>query len=127
MGFGVIAPPCPPLGGPVYNNYNTLVLIVRFYCRAMQFSGQGLSFSSEPVASRLIKVRFLSRDERNQLYANCKLACVSNLQEYSLQGAENICINKNLTLGRKTLFWHAKQKAIASNFKFLLDCKRKRL
>ena len=63
-------------------------------------------------------VRFLSRDVRNQLYANRKLASTANLQEFALQGAENIYINENLTQSRKKLFWHAKQKAIASNFKF---------
>ena len=65
-----------------------------------------------------IIVRFLSRDVRNQLYANRRLARTANSQEYSLQGAENISINENLTQSRKKLFWHAKQKAMASNFKF---------
>ena len=74
--------------------------------------------NSEPAASPPIIVRFLSRDVRNQLYANRKLARTVNLQEFSLQGAENIYINENLTQSRKKLFWHAKQKAIASNFKF---------
>ena len=74
--------------------------------------------NSEPAALPPIIVRFLSRDVRNQLYANRKLARTANLQEFSLQGAENIYINENLTQSRKKLFWHAKQKAIASNFKF---------
>ena len=74
--------------------------------------------NSEPAASPPIIVRFLSRDVRNQLYANCKLPRTANLQEFSLQGAENIYTNENLTQSRKKLFWHAKQKAIASNFKF---------
>ena len=52
---------------------------------------------------------------RNQLYANRKLARTENLKEFSLQGAENIYINENLTQSWKKLFWHAKQKAIASN------------
>ena len=74
--------------------------------------------NSEPAASPPIIVRFLSRDVRNLLYANRKLARTANLQEFSLQGAKNIYINENLTQSRKKLFWHAKQKAIASNFKF---------
>ena len=74
--------------------------------------------NSEPAASPPIIVRFLSRDVRNQLYANRKLARTANLQEFSLQGAMNVYINENLTQSRKKLFWHAKQKAIASNFKF---------
>ena len=74
--------------------------------------------NSEPAASPPIIVRFLSRDVRNQLYANRKLARTANLQEFSLQGAENIYINENLTQSRKKLFWHAKQKAVYSNFKF---------
>ena len=73
---------------------------------------------SEPAASPPLIVRFLSRDVRNQLYANRKLARTANLQEFSLQGAMNIYINENLTQSRKKLFWHAKQKAIASNLKF---------
>ena len=77
--------------------------------------------NSEPAASPPIIVRFLSRDVRNQLSANRKLARTANLQEFLLQGAENIYINENLTQSRKKLFWHAKQKAIASNFKFYLS------
>ena len=74
--------------------------------------------NSEPAASPPIIVRFLSRDVRNQLHANRKFARTANLLEFSLQGAENIYINENLTQSRKKLFWHAKQKAIANNFKF---------
>ena len=76
------------------------------------------STNSEPAASPPIIVRFLSRDVLNQLYANRKLARTASLQEFSLQGAMNVYINENLTQSRKKLFWHAKQKAIASNFKF---------
>ena len=46
--------------------------------------------NSEPAASPPILVRFLSRDVRNQLCANRKLARTANLQKFSLQGAENI-------------------------------------
>ena len=74
--------------------------------------------NSEPAASPPIIVRFLSRDVRNQLCADRKLARTANLQEFSLQGAMNVYINENLTQSRKKLFWQAKQKAIASNFKF---------
>ena len=74
--------------------------------------------NSEPAASPPIIVRFLSRDVRNQLYANRKLASTANLQEFSLQGAENIYINENLTQSRKKLFWLAKQKAIATTLNF---------
>ena len=70
--------------------------------------------NSETAASPPIIVRFLSRDVRNQLYANRKLARTANSHEFSLQGAMNVYINENLTQSRKKLFWHAKQKAIAS-------------
>ena len=80
------------------------------------------STKSEPAASPPIIVLFLSRDVRNQLYAwlyaNRKLASTPNLQEFSLQDAENIYINENLTQIQKKLFWHAIQKTIANNFKF---------
>ena len=57
--------------------------------------------NSEPATSPPIIVRFLSRDVRNQLYANRKLARTANLQEFSLQGAMNVYINENLTQSRK--------------------------
>ena len=74
--------------------------------------------NSEPAASPPIIVRFLSRDVGNQLYATRKLARTANLHEFSLQSDENIYINENLTQSRKKLFWHARQKTMASNFKF---------
>ena len=58
--------------------------------------------NSEPAASPPIIVRFLSRDVGNQLYATRKLARTANLREFSLQGAENIYINENLTQSRKS-------------------------
>ena len=74
--------------------------------------------NSEPAASPPIIVRFVSRDVRNQLYVNRKLARTANILEFSLQGAVNVYINENLIQSRKKLFCHAKQKAIANNFKF---------
>ena len=73
--------------------------------------------NSDLAASPPIIVRFLRRDVRNQLYANRKLALTANLEEFLLQGTENIYIRENLTQSRKKLFRHSKQKAIATNLK----------
>ena len=69
-------------------------------------------------ASPPIIVRFLSRDVRNQFFANRKFARSANLKDFFVKGTEKLFVNENLTQSRKKLFWQVKQKAKANNYKY---------
>ena len=66
-----------------------------------------------------IIVRFVGRDIRNKIFANRKLARNLDLEKFSVKGTERLFINENLTQQRKKLFWLAKQKMKAADFKFI--------
>ena len=63
-------------------------------------------------------MRFISRDVRNKIFANRKLARTADLKGFLVEDTENIYVNENLTRAHKSLFWLVKQKAKANGFKF---------
>ena len=65
-----------------------------------------------------IIVRFISRDVRNKIFANRKLARAADVKGFSVEDTENIYVNENLTRAFKSLFWLVKQKAKANGFQF---------
>lgn len=65
-----------------------------------------------------IIVRFLSRDVRNRLYSNRNKLRYAKMDDFSVKGTTKLFLNENLNQNRKHLFWNAKQKAKAHEFKF---------
>ena len=65
-----------------------------------------------------ILVRFISRDIRNQLYANRQNLRNANLKHFSTDGTNHFYINENLTRYRKKLFWNIKARAKSHHFKY---------
>ena len=66
-----------------------------------------------------IIVRFTSRDIRNQIYANRKMARFVDLKNFSVSDTKNIFVNENLTPTRKQLFWKTKQEVKNNSWKYI--------
>ena len=60
-------------------------------------------------------VRFVSRQKRNEVYANRFKA--KSIEEFPVEGMQNLFVNENLIHRRKQLFWKTKQKAKGLGFK----------
>ena len=66
-----------------------------------------------------IIVRFTSRDIKNQIYANRKMARFVDLKNFSVSDTKNIFVNENLTPTRKQLFWKTKQEVKNNSWKYI--------
>ena len=66
-----------------------------------------------------IIVRFVSRDVRNKIFANRKLARQLDMKKFYIKDTTNLFINENLTLLRKRLFWKTKQKVKETGYKYI--------
>ena len=64
--------------------------------------------SSKQRCPALCIVRLVSREKRNEIYANRFKA--KDIEGFSIADMKKLCVNKNLKQRRKRLFWNTKQK-----------------